>query len=190
MYNFLVAKISKSVFDIEPWDLSDKSEWTRYYIEVILVNLLKGLLILSCSLILGVFPITVVSLIIFRQLRKYCQGWHAKISFYCSFQCVLLFAILPKLVQCLDIKMGLLSITLFFTCEIFLYGISVKINGQITSQAIQKSLILLIIMWVFSLLLYNHNILIQGILIGVFVESLLILPFTKKIIEGGFKVCK
>lgn len=86
--------------------------------------------------------------------------------------------------------MGLLSITLFFTCEIFLYGIRVKINGQITSQAIQKSLILLIIMWVFSLLLYNHNILIQGILIGVFVESLLILPFTKKIIEGGFKVCK
>lgn len=186
MYSYIVNLLSSKLFSIEKEDQTETGEWTRYYVEVFLVNILKTLLILSCSLIFNTLLTTITCLICFRQLRKYAQGWHSEFSLYCSFQCLCFFVLFPKLLLLANISFNLYVLTVIFFVELILFLNYCQIESEESKNIKKKICVTLIIFYSLSILFTDLRILQYGIIIGVLSESVLILPISKKLVKGEF----
>ncbi len=190
MYVWLSAKIAENIFDIDQQDESEKAEWTRYFIEIILLNVLKTALVLFCGIIFNVLYLTVISQLVFFCLRRHAFGWHAKSNFLCSIQCIVLFVGIPLLTEryvsvfptilWLLIYSGILLIFILFAPQ----KTEQSLDSHLTNKQHKRRLLISFLLVAALAILMDITWLRIGIFTGVIASAMMVLPFTKKIIEG------
>lgn len=184
MYKILIDQICVRVFEIHSTSHSDQALLTRYYVEVLLINFLKTSLIILSALFFRTLPITIISLISFRSIRKYAQGWHANYSIYCTLQCLILFVFLPKIILNTNLKLSKTQLLCFFIFEIILFSKFTSSELSVNKYDKYKIIVNLSLLLIVSIILIDFPLIYQGICIGVFAEGLMVLPITKNIVEG------
>jgi len=66
-----------------------------YDIEVLIMNVTKLIIVFTISLLIGILPLTIATLIGFNVIRRYSFGIHAKNSTVCTISSVILFIFVP-----------------------------------------------------------------------------------------------
>lgn len=190
LYVWLSAKIAKTLFDIEQKDQSEQAEWTRYFIEIVLLNVLKTTLVLFFGLIFNVIYMTMISQFVFFCLRRHGLGWHAKSNFLCSIQCIVLFVGIPLLTER---YISVFPSILWLLIYIGMFLIFILFAPQKTENSLDSSLTdgqrkgrLLATFSFFVVLSFSISFpwLQIGIFAGSLASAIMVLPFTKTIIEG------
>ena len=182
--NFLANKF----FDVENDDPSIRAQWIRYYIEVFVSGLSKTLEVFIMSSILGVLPLTFVAYLSFCVIRTAAFGWHALSSFYCSFQSILFFAIVPFLIEGIELSNFLKDILIVsFLIILLIYAPQyTEINDQLDkyeNTQMKKIVIFRGIILSFILHFSSGNFALS-VSIAMSIQILMLLPITKKIIQG------
>lgn len=190
MYTWLSIKIANHLFDTSKDDQSDKAEWTRYFIEIVLLNCLKTALILAFGIMFKAVHMTIISQFVFFCLRRYALGWHSKSNFLCSVQCVCLFVGIPILIVRYKLIFPpilwlLIYIGMFL---VFILHAPQKtentLDNPLTDKQRKTRLLITSVLLVCLSMLINVSWIRIGIFSGFLAASLMVLPSTKKIIEG------
>ncbi|ELY8689111.1 accessory gene regulator B family protein [Enterococcus faecalis] len=180
--------ITKFLFDVDKEDVSLEAQWTRYYVRVIVSNVSKTFEVFVASLFLGVLPLTLYTYISFYFIRRTALGWHASSNVYCSLQSVFFFSIVPFLVKGTDIPFVVKLCSIFvFVIVMIKYapqctGVHENLNTQLRMQMKKKSIAKA---FLFSVgLLFLSSDVSLAILIAMVIQTVMLLPITKKIVIG------
>jgi accessory gene regulator B len=185
MYIIIINHLLMKIFCIEPSDSSFRAQWIRYYLEVILVNIFKTLLVITVSILIKSFFATLITMSTFTLLRKYSYGWHSLNSMYCSIQSLILLVFIPKIFVKLNFPINKTLILALLPLVIFLfYRYAPQNYDGIEPFKIKMICILILFLLFFILCLLDTDWIKGCILIGILGELLMIAPITKKIIQG------
>lgn len=174
MYTLLINLISKKIFLVNEDNESLEALWCRYFIEVILTNVIKTLLIFLVALLLNVFFTTITCEIVFLSLRKYSGGWHANNSWHCSILSITFLVLIPYLLMHMVTFSARFSLILILISLIIL-NISI-LTGDKDYQT-NKIVSVNILMAVYSIILmyFQIHFIKVAILSGIFSQSFLVL---------------
>ena len=174
--NYLVSKNIISQGDVEIY---------QYGTEVALLTFIELISILSMSIIVGNFTLTVVFLLAFIPIRLYAGGAHADTSLKCYLCSLMVYCIFSALISIVPRSwMPYLTFVhmLFFLIIIVWFAPIVHQNHYASELEIQNfrrnSLIICLIEIVILLvgqILLNEQVIVYAFSIGLFVEALSIL---------------
>jgi accessory gene regulator protein AgrB len=138
---------------------------------------------------LKTLPLTIISYVSFASIRIYAKGWHASTKLRCNIESLFFFSFIPyftqKTVMGFQMKL-LIVITVFiilFLCAPQENSSTEKLNIFVEKihkwKALRSLFILTIVCFATS------SWLATGIIIGIVIEAIMVLPFTKTIIQAG-----
>lgn len=175
----------------------EEQAYLQYYIEVIIINLTKVAFILIVSLIFDILVGTAITLGTFIMLRKYAFGWHAKSSINCSLIGVISFVGIPLLISKWGYSIGTLNFSLLLLLLlislliIYKYSPADTENNPIIEKSIRyklRSKALGTVFLLYALVLFIPMIEIKiFLLLGIWLELIVITPVFYKIMKRGFK---
>lgn len=190
MYVWLSTKIAKNLFDIDQSDQSEQAQWTRYFVEVILLNILKTFLVLLVGFIFNVIHLTIFCQFVFFCLRRHALGWHAKSNFLCSVQCIVLFVGIPLLMEryfsvfppilWLLIYLGMFLIFILFAPQ----KTDNTLDGPLTDKQQKGRLVATLLLFTVLSLFIDLTWLRISIFAGTLASAIMVVPLFKPIIEG------
>lgn len=184
--------IRSEIFDQKKDDTSIEADWTKYYIDSLLISLEKFAVVLVSALITKKLKLACLTYIIFSMLRKYARGWHALNSFYCTIQSVLFYVLFPiffesyrnSLVWYISLGLLLIILLILFAPQGTLRNpISFMEVTNLKKQIFIRANILFIFM--IFLKVFRLDVLANIILYCMILQVFLILPITQKLIEGS-----
>lgn len=138
-------------------------------------------------------PLTIISYISFASIRIYAKGWHASTKLQCNIESLFFFSFIPYFAQ--KTVMGFqMKLVIIITVFIILLLCAPQENSSTGKQNIfvekihkWKALRSLFILTIACFA--TSSWLATGIIIGIVIEAIMLLPFTKKIIQtGGVKL--
>lgn len=183
--------LARYVFDINEEDNTIKAQWYRYYIEVFMSSLTKTIGVFASSFLLGIFPLTLISYLSFGIIRSKALGWHALSSWYCGVQSIFFFVGIPYFLQnfsfTISFKLILILVSLLIVSR---YAPQCTEQSEPLSQENKswqkKSSIGRVIILSVVILLCPRKYAI-GVGIALFIQAVMLVPITKKIIQGKRK---
>lgn len=187
----MVNFVAKHIFEISEDDCSIRAQWSRFYIEVLLSSLSKTMVVFIFSIILDTLQLTLITYLSFGFLRSVALGWHALSSLYCCVQSVFYFVIIPFFLQDFVMDTNLkLTIILIALLVIKIYAPqNTKRGGKLSySERKQKrlsSIVRCIFLGVITIFFENRYTL--GIVISLSIQTIMLLPVTKKVVQGKGK---
>lgn len=163
----------------------------RLGLEVILINLTKGIIVYGLAIILNVFFLTLVLHGSYFWIRNKSCGLHAKSSIVCTFVSVFLFVLIPLLVK--GIILGPSIVFIVFLISFWCLSkyapadterqplIGAKNREKLRLQALSRCIILGLLSLIFAM-----NPLGTMITFGVAIQVVFILPITYKLLKRGY----
>ena len=160
-------------------------------LEVLLINLMKGSVVYGISIITGTFWPTFITHLSYFSLRRTAFGLHAKSSFVCSITSILLFNLIPVMLQGVevsDVVLFLLSPLLVWL--IYLYApadteknplTNAALRNKLRTQSVGTTILLLVIA-----LLIPYPMPSVMIVLGVCWQVVSILPTTYKLLGRSY----
>ncbi|WP_432654282.1 accessory gene regulator B family protein [Vagococcus fluvialis] len=190
MINYLVNTVGFLFFDIKKDDTCLEAQWTKYFIENIIMSLLNFFLVLFCSYIFDTFFDTLLLFLIFNFFRPVCGGWHSLYKSYCVIQSIIFYVILPFLLTLINISINhkfILFLFSFYGLLFFIYSPRGTVREPIEKSMYwilkKKSLFRLIQLLLITLFI-NNNTFSMLSCYAILVQCLLIHPRTKQFFEG------
>lgn len=180
--------ISQKLYDINERDQSLRACWVRYHVEVFLVSITKHLVIILCAIVLESLKEMAVTYFSFGLIRTYAKGWHALSNWYCSLETVFFFSVLPALTKGITLPnggkglIGLLALT-----TIAIYAPQATEKNPINDLTYYKKLKLMSIYMACVLFVIQYIVPEKSsicVSLALMTQVLMVLPFTKKIVEG------
>lgn len=181
----LLDKIKINIVKQYPNYSKDKIDEIMYGIEGIYMLITKTIIIFILAMILGIFKELLYLLIAFNFIRLFAFGMHANKSYICLIFSSLLFiggAFLCKYLIFNKNILYLLYLISFIIITIFAPADTIKRPLIKKSKRIRfKVCSLIVILFYFILTLFiKNNLIINSLIIGIYIECILILPITYK----------
>lgn len=180
--------LTRTFFNFRRSDSSIEAQWTRYYVEILVSSITKTFEVFTVALVLGVFPLSFATYISFSIIRTSALGWHAFKSRYCSFQSILFFSIIPYLFNGLEIKLSIkILLILFFIFVIYKYAPQKNSTrdylSEIEKKILKKKSLIKASLLSLGLIYFSGN-LALAIFLAIMIQIIMLVPITKKIVEG------
>lgn len=185
---FLTKKIRKEMPEID----DERAEVIMYGLQVIIGELPKGIIILAVAYILGIFELTVMSMLIIAPYRSMSGGIHVNTHIGCIINTALLYCgpvILAKYIVLQGISKYMIAFTIWIFCMIMikLYAPADTENVPILRKQERRqkqifSYLILTVEFVIALIIRNpiiSNIIILGDLIQTLTITRLAYNLTK-----------
>ncbi len=187
----LIDWLLKNIFDVTIDEQLMQVQWMKYYLKTCLVGLTNLILLIVLSLLLKTVLATFIVYCVMIVLRPVAGGWHAKKRVLCTIQTITFYVLIPLVLQ-------LFTYDLSYLVKFLLAGIVVTLfycfapQGteiepvkeehveSLKKKSLQRVLFLLLLFFILPEPLGIF------VLYGVIVQAFLIVPVTKKIIEGVF----
>lgn len=192
LYEILSLKVVNFISKKLPYKTEIELEEIKYGIEIFLVNLLKLPIILILAYILGIFKLTLITMISFSLIRTFAAGIHARKSITCLLSTLLIYFGIIYLAKFISIPLVLKFILFIFSSILLIkYAPADTEEKPYINKSSRKklrflSVIVALIMFIFSTFLKNK--LIGNIIIlSLFLESFLITPFIYKLLGRRYK---
>ena len=188
---YLTKKIRKEMPEVD----DERAEVIMYGLQNIIGELPKGIIILIIAYILGIFKLTVISILIIAPYRCVSGGVHMKTHIGCIIYTLILYsgsALLGKYVVLTGITKYILAITVWIFCMtmIKLYAPADTENLPILRKKERKQkqiLSYIIITSEILIAIFIKNTTISGIIIfGDFIQTLTITRFAYKITDNKY----
>ncbi|MBC2100099.1 regulator [Listeria booriae] len=186
----MATKITKTIFRDREVD-EDRFAIVKYGVEIFLVNVTKGIIVYLAAALLGMLWQTLVVHLSYLLIRRHSFGLHAKTSLGCTITSVVMFVILPyfvKEVQLSEWMIVLISGLILLNIAIFAPSDTENIplfNAQKRHVLRRKSILNTIFVLLLMLLIPIGEIKIL-ILYGMFVQVIMIHPWTYKIMKRSY----
>jgi len=188
---YLTNKIRKEMPDID----DERAEIIMYGLQVLIGELPKGLIILSIAYLLGLFKLTLISLLIIAPYRCFSGGVHMKTHMGCIVSTLLLYsgpALFGKYIALTGMTKYLLAGMVWMFCMIMikLYAPADTENVPILrkKERSQKQIFSYIILTVefISAVLINNTTIAGIIIFGDLIQTLTITRFAYKITDNKY----
>ncbi|MBC1984878.1 accessory gene regulator B family protein [Listeria booriae] len=186
----MATKITKTIFRDREVD-EDRFAIVKYGVEIFLVNVTKGIIVYLAAALLGMLWQTLVVHLSYLLIRRHSFGLHAKTSLGCTITSVVMFVILPyfvKEVQLSEWMIVLISGLILLNIAIFAPSDTENMplfNAQKRHVLRRKSILNTIFVLLLMLLIPIGEIKIL-ILYGMFVQVIMIHPWTYKIMKRSY----
>ncbi|MBC1285765.1 accessory gene regulator B family protein [Listeria booriae] len=186
----MATKITKTIFRDREVD-EDRFAIVKYGVEIFLVNVTKGIIVYLAAALLGMLWQTLVVHLSYLMIRRHSFGLHAKTSLGCTITSVVMFVILPyfvKEVQLSEWMIVLISGLILLNIAIFAPSDTENMplfNAQKRHVLRRKSILNTIFVLLLMLLIPIGEIKIL-ILYGMFVQVIMIHPWTYKIMKRSY----
>lgn len=185
----LVDWVIKNLMEIPENDDSNKSRWTRYYIEVCFVGFFNLVKVCLFSILFQTVLETFIVYLILVFLRPTAGGWHAKSKILCNLETIFFYVLFPFLLNYTHMEYSIFIKLLVAFVLIIIFSLYAPQGTEIEPvkeenrlELKMRSLIRLVILLILFFILPND--LAQNILYGLIIQAILIIPISKKIIEG------
>ncbi|WP_376716883.1 accessory gene regulator B family protein [Enterococcus hulanensis] len=174
MYKFLVRIISKKIFLISEDNNSEEAAWCRYFIEVILINIIKTILIIFIALLLNTLYTTIICELVFLSIRKQADGWHANNSWYCSLLSITFLVLIPYQLVRISCIPFLFSIFLIII-SLIIFNYSVYTSSK--DFNFEKHFFITLLLTVYSCIIFfvQNTYITSAVLSGIFGELVLVI---------------
>ncbi|MBC1492648.1 regulator [Listeria booriae] len=186
----MATKITKTIFRDREVD-EDRFAIVKYGVEIFLVNVTKGIIVYLAAALLGMLWQTLVVHLSYLMIRRHSFGLHAKTSLGCTITSVVMLVILPyfvKEVQLSEWMIVLISGLILLNIAIFAPSDTENMplfNAQKRHVLRRKSIFNTIFVLLLMLLIPIGEIKIL-ILYGMFVQVIMIHPWTYKIMKRSY----
>lgn len=186
----MATKITKTIFRDREVD-EDRFAIVKYGVEIFLVNVTKGIIVYLAAALLGMLWQTLVVHLSYLMIRRHSFGLHAKTSLGCTITSVVMFVILPyfvKEVQLSEWMIVLISGLILLNIAIFSPSDTENMplfNAKKRHVLRRKSILNTIFVLLLMLLIPIGEIKIL-ILYGMFVQVIMIHPWTYKIMKRSY----
>ena len=192
MKKFIIDKSLETVSSIYPEYDEVKLSEIRYGLEAIYLSLTKVIVILSITLLLGIFKEAILLLLLFNGLRITAFGIHASKSWMCWLSSSILFIGFPYLCIYLQIPLYVHYVIIIFSILcFFLYApADTKKRPLVRKNRRTKFKILSLIISFIYIMIFFHtkSMLLQNMITcSMLIESVLIHPFTYRIFHLPYK---
>ncbi len=192
MKKFIIDKSLETVSSIYPEYDEVKLSEIRYGLEAIYLSLTKVIVILSITLLLGIFKEAILLLLLFNGLRITAFGIHASKSWMCWLSSSILFIGFPYLCIYLQIPLYVHYVIIIFSILcFFLYApADTKKRPLVRKNRRTKFKILTLIISFIYIMIFFHtkSMLLQNMITcSMLIESVLIHPFTYRIFHLPYK---
>lgn len=183
--------LARYVFDIVKEDNTVRAQWYRYYLEIFLSSLTKTIKVFTCSFLLGIFPLTLITYLSFGLIRRTALGWHAFSSWYCGIQSIFFFVGIPYFLQNCTFTVSFKVIVVFVSLLVIsMYAPQCteqgeQLNSEKRTQQRKSSIGRVLVLAVFIMVLPRKYAI--GVGISLLIQTMMLLPITKKIIQGKRK---
>lgn len=170
----------------------DKLDEVMYGIEGIYLTITKTIIIFTLAFILGIFKELIVLLLAFNFIRLFAFGMHASNSIICLIFSSTIFIVGTYLCKYVIIpKYILYSLYLIALTIIFIYSPADTVKRPLIKKKKRikfklLSIIVTIIFFIISLFI-KSNLVINGLIFGLLIECILILPITYKAFKMPYK---
>jgi len=160
----------------------------QYYLEILLLNITKLTVVFGISLILGILPQTLLTLVSFNILRCKAFGVHAKSAFSCFASSVSIFVILVYFANKILINNTIVLI-LFIIFSVLVYKYAPAdtekrpITGKKARKRLKKQAVFSILLLMVIALIIPFNSFKILITFGSLIEVVTILPITYIILK-------
>lgn len=187
----IVNWVMYHILDIDSSNNSNYSQVMRYFLTVCFIALSNLIRIIFFSVILRTIVETFTIYLVLIILRPVAGGWHAKSKNLCIFQSVLFYTFIPYLIKNLQFELNLFSeVMAIFIFFLIFYsyapqGTETEPVSQDSSKKLKKKSLHRLFMLIFICMLLPANISLF-IFYSILIQSIMIIPITKKIIEGSF----
>ncbi len=182
--------LSDRIFDIKADNESLRAKWVRYYVELSLVSIIKFLEILIASVIFNVVLDTLIIYFSFGLVRIQARGWHATQSWLCSLQSLIFFVALPVITKGLGVglivKIGLILCGFFAMIRCAPQETNKNPINNSKEKKFRKFLAVLFILVLGMSQFLPLEILSKNISIAIGIQIFVVLPITKKLMEGRY----
>lgn len=188
----LLKKIRREIKKQYPNYSKEKIDEIMYGVEGIYLTITKTIIIFLIALILGIFKELLVLLIAFNFIRLFAFGMHASNSVVCLILSSTIFLVSSYLCKYIVIPENILYVLyMIFFIIILIYAPADTVKRPLIKRKKRiifkiLSLITVILFFIITLLIKN-NLIINSMVFGLLIESLLILPFTYKIFKMPYK---
>ncbi len=118
MEEWVARRIADRIYEEQEYDPYQKAK-IEYGLAILLVNLSKASSILLTSIIFFSLKDTLFVCIPYCVLRSSCLGYHAKKSWVCTVQSVLIFAVVPCFIGRIQMTINVLGKSIFCGFLIF-----------------------------------------------------------------------
>lgn len=160
--------------------------------EILLHNIPKLVLMFAVAILLGILPQTFVTWLSFALVRRYASGLHASNSITCTITTILMFVLVPYMVQ--NIYINILHFSIIFGIIILVLHLYAPadtqanpIIGESKRKRLRKSaLISSISIFLITSILIEETYRIY-IAFGAIYAGILILPITYKLLKRRMK---
>ncbi|MBC1456827.1 accessory gene regulator B family protein [Listeria newyorkensis] len=186
----MAAKITRTIFRDREVD-EDRFAIVKYGVEIFLVNVTKGITVYLAAALLGMIWQTLIVHLSYLMIRRHSFGLHAKTSLGCTITSVVVFVVLPYFVK----EVQLSGWMIVFISALILLNIAIfspsdtenmpLFNAQKRHILRRKSVINTIIVLSFIPLVPFLEIK-NLVLYGAFLQSILIHPYTYKIMKRSY----
>ena len=189
---FFINKALNMITDIYPEYNDSKIDEIRYGLEAIYLSLTKVIVILSITLILGIFKEAVLVLLFFNGLRTTAFGIHASKSWMCWISSSILFIGIPYLCIYINIP-NLIQYILIFIAMLFflLYAPADTVKRPLVrkNRRIKFKISTLIIAFIYIIIFfYTDDIFLKNTIVcTMLLESVLIHPLTYRVFKLPYK---
>ena len=161
-------------------------------IEATIINVSKIMIVYSISLMFGLLIPTLITHLSYLSLRRVSMGLHAKSSFVCTVVSVIIFVVIPYLIQGVWIGNELLLIGGLITTILFwLYAPAdtekAPIIGAKRRRKLKRLAVLTNVIVLLAALLVGQTMFRTLILWGSVIQVVMILPITYKILRRRCK---
>ncbi|MBC1944980.1 regulator [Listeria booriae] len=187
----MATKITKTIFRDREVD-EDRFAIVKYGVEIFLVNVTKGIIVYLAAALLGMLWQTLVVHLSYLMIRRHSFGLHAKTSLGCTITSVVMFVILPyfvKVVQLSEWMIVLISGLILLNIAIFAPSDTENMplfNAQKRHVLRRKSILNTIFILILVLIVPNESFKTL-LLLGAFMQVVMIHPFSYKILGRRFK---
>lgn len=192
MKNKVLSKIRSDVKKQYPKYSEDKINEIMYGVEGIYILITKTIIILTISIIFGIFKELLLLLLMFNLIRMVAFGMHASNSGICLVLSSIIFLVAAYLCKTVTIPNTLLYILYLIVLLIMvLYAPADTVKRPLIKKKKRKiykilSISITIIFFIISIIIKN-NLIINSMIFGLLIECLLILPITYKIFKLPYR---
>lgn len=192
MKNKILSKIRSDVKKQYPNYSEDKVDEIMYGVEGIYILITKTIIILTISIIFGIFKELLLLLLMFNLIRMVAFGMHASNSGICLVLSSIIFLAAAYLCKTVTIPNTLLYILyLIVLLIVVLYAPADTVKRPLIKKKKRNiykilSISITIIFFIISIIIKN-NLIINSMIFGLLIECLLILPITYKIFKLPYR---
>lgn len=183
-----LEKVKSSIKNQYPNYSNEKIEEIMYGIEGLYITIEKSIIIIGLSFVLGIFKELIILLLMFNFIRLFAFGMHAPNGTICLIISSLIFIGFAYLIKIITINLPIMIILyIFILISVILFAPADTVKRPLIKKkrrTIYKVISIIITLIYFSIsLLIKNNLIINSMLFGLIIESILINPITYKIFK-------